>query len=85
MSGEENNARRGRLTAFAGLAASAALFMTALSGIATIDPSADAAAPQPSPAATHSISDEARDRGGDWRDARDCPWRHERPGRDVTS
>jgi hypothetical protein len=45
MRGSEETSRAGRVAAIATLAVSAALFLTALFGIASIDPSADAAAP----------------------------------------
>jgi pectin methylesterase-like acyl-CoA thioesterase len=77
MRRSDQTSRFGRIAAIATLAASAALFVTALLGIASIDPNADAAAPAPRdvPAEQqqlvpppHSIS--LAPTGG--RD--DCPW-----------
>jgi hypothetical protein len=72
MSGSDQPSRAGRLTALAILAASAVLFLTALLGIATIDPNADAAAP-PSTPAVHNISLDHKRNSAPER--RDCPWR----------
>jgi hypothetical protein len=72
MSGSENPSRAGRITALATLMASAVLFVSALFGIATINPSADAASPAGGPT-IHNISlDEKRDGAGE---RRDCPYR----------
>ena len=72
MSGSENPSRAGRLTALATLAASAVLFVSALLGIASIDPSADAASPAPTPVLQGISLDEKRDGS---HDRRDCPFR----------
>ena len=72
MSGSENSSRAGSLTALATLAASATLFLAALFGIASIDPSANAAGPGGAPV-IHNISiDDKRDGA---HDRRDCPYR----------
>jgi len=72
MSGSENSARAGRFTALATLSASAVLFASALFGIASIDPSADAASPAGGPS-LHEVSlDEKR---GPAHDRRDCPFK----------
>ena len=72
MSGDPPS-RAGRVTALATLAVSAALFLTALLGISSIDPSADAAAPARALPPTESISlDPGRDDG---RRNGDCPWK----------
>jgi hypothetical protein len=72
MSGSENPSRAGRLTALATLAASGALFLAALFGIASMDPSADAASPAGGPS-IHNISlDEKRD---GTHDRSDCPFK----------
>ena len=74
MSGSEQPSRAGRLAALATLAVSAALFLTALFGISSIDPGASAATPAHGLPPTESISldpaptDQARDD--------DCPFRH---------
>jgi hypothetical protein len=70
----------GRWVALATLAVSAALFLTALFGIASIDPGgADAAAPAPPPSSRGvTIQEDGRDP--------DCPRRHEQQReRGVTS
>jgi hypothetical protein len=77
MNGREHSFRLGRLAAPAALAVSAALFLTALSGISSIDPAARAAgagsqlAPVP---AAHDVSLDGHGRRSSER--RDCPWRH---------
>jgi hypothetical protein len=71
MSGDHPS-RAGRLTALATLAVSAALFVTALFGISSIDPSADAAAPARALPPAESISLDPGDKAQ--RDD-DCPWR----------
>lgn len=71
MMSDDHPSRAGRLTALTTLAVSAVLFVTALAGIATIDPGADAPPVVPMPA-TESISLDAGPRD---RDHRDCPWR----------
>ena len=76
MSGSENPSRAGRLTALATLAASGALFLTALFGIASIDPSADAAAPAGGPS-IHNISLDQKQGGA--HDRRDCPFKKQQP------
>ena len=79
MSGSENSTSTGRLTALATLAASGALFLAALFGIASIDPNADAASPAGGPA-IHNISlDQKRDAAGE---RRDCPYRDRDRSRD---
>jgi hypothetical protein len=73
MSGSERFSRSS-LTALATLAASAALFFVALFGIASMDPSADAAGPGGGAPAIHNIGlDENRDSG---HDRRDCPFKN---------
>jgi hypothetical protein len=68
MDGSDSPSRAGRIAAFATLVVSAALFLSALLGIASIDPGADAAAPAPSPPTRSvSIQDDGRDP--------DCPER----------
>lgn len=70
MSGSEYPSRAGRFTALAALAASAVLFAGALFGIATIDPSANAASPSGGPS-IHNVSlDEQRPA----HHRRDCPF-----------
>jgi hypothetical protein len=77
MSGSEHPSGAGRLTALATLLVSATLFLTALFGIASIDPNADAASPAGGPS-LHEISlDEKR---GGASERRDCPFRER--GRD---
>lgn len=72
MSGSEHSSGAGRLTALATLVVSATLFLTALFGIASIDPSADAASPASGPT-LHEISlDEKRDGASE---RHDCPFR----------
>ena len=64
--------RSQRIAAVAAFVVSAALFLTALLGIASIDPGgADAAAPAPTP--TRSVLVELPDAGRDG----DCPWREQ--------
>jgi hypothetical protein len=72
MDGSAQTSRAGRVAALATLAVSATLFLTALLGIASIDPGgADAAAPVPNtPTRTVSIEDDVRDP--------DCPLREQR-------
>jgi hypothetical protein len=72
MSGDPPS-RAGRLTALATLAVSAALFLTALFGISSIDPSADAASPARAlpPVENISLDPSKTDR----RDGDDCPGR----------
>ena len=72
MDGRASTPRFGRAAAIATLVVSAALFVTALLGIASIDPSADAARPATpaAPARSVSIEDDRRDP--------DCPERQER-------
>jgi hypothetical protein len=83
----EHTSRLGRVGAPAALVVSAALFLTALTGIAAIDPGARAAAARapltPAPAA-HDVSlDQQRQRSSQ---RRDCPWRHKHAAaRDFTS
>ncbi len=82
MDGSDSSSRAGRIAALATLAVSAALFLSALFGIASIDPGADAAAPVPSPPTRSvSIQDDGRDP--------DCPEREqqqrERRDRGVSS
>ena len=77
MNGGEHTSRLGRLGAPAALAVSAALFMTALSGISSIDPGASAAgvrAPLAPAPAVHGVSYDRKVQSGS--DRRDCPWRH---------
>ena len=84
MSGNEHRAGFGRFAAPAGLAVSAALFVTSLSGIASIDPGAQAAtSAAPQVPSVHDVSlDGKRERG----DRRDCPFRDaDKPHRDITS
>lgn len=79
MSGSGHRFGLRGLAAPATLLASAALFLTALSGIASIDPVASAArsaTPLPPPA-----RDAVIDRHGDRGDRYDCPWRERRDGR----
>ena len=78
MSGSDQPSRAGRLAALASLAVSASLFMTALFGIASIDPGADAATPARAlpPAKSVSLDRTAADRHRDG----DCPWRDGRDG-----
>jgi hypothetical protein len=74
MSGSENSSRVSSVTALATLAASAALFLAALVGIASIDPNADAAGPGGGAPVIHNISlDEKRD---GTHDRRDCPFKN---------
>jgi hypothetical protein len=76
MRGSEETSRAGRVTAIATLAVSAALFLTALFGIASIDPSADAA-PAPTTPAEPDVppaSSVSLDRGH----AGECPWHKNR-------
>ena len=87
MNGREDISRLGRLGAPAALAVSAALFLTALSGISSIDPAARAAgagsqlAPVP---AAHGVSLDGQGRRSSQR--RDCPWRHKHAAQgDLTS
>ena len=73
MNGNEHSPRLGRFAAPAGLAVSAAMFLTALSGIASIDPAATAASRATPPPAVRDVS---LDRDGSRSsDRRDCPWR----------
>ena len=72
MSGSEPS-RAGRLAALATLAVSAALFLTALFGISSIDPGASAAVPAHGLPATESISLDPAATGH--RGDGDCPWR----------
>jgi hypothetical protein len=73
MSGHEHSSRLGRFAALAALSASVALFLTSLSGIASIDPSAGATGPGGSPApAVHGVSLDRQTR----QHKRDCPARH---------
>jgi hypothetical protein len=80
MRGSEETSRAGRLAAIATLAVSAALFLTALFGIASIDPSADAAQPvpttpaEPDGAPARSVSLDVTKHSGD------CPWRRNGAG-----
>lgn len=79
MSGNGHRFGLGRLAAPATLVASAALFVTALSGIASIDPAASAArnaTPLP-PAAREAVIDRHGLRG----ERHDCPWHERRDGR----
>ena len=77
MRGSEDSSRAGRLAAIATLAVSAALFATALLGIASIDPSADGARPahttpaQPATPPASSVSLDIKRDG-------ECPWQHTR-------
>jgi hypothetical protein len=88
MNSGEHTSRLGRLGAPAALVVSAALFLTALSGIAAIDPGARAAAARapltPVPAA-HDVSLDPHAQSSSQR--RDCPLRHKHvtQQRDVTS
>ena len=87
MSGNEHRFGFGRFAALAVLATSFALFLTALSGIASIDPGASAAGPAgtltPAPAGQEIKLDEQRQLDSE---RRDCPWRHKDAARsDVTS
>lgn len=87
MSGNEHRLGFGRFAALAVLATSFALFLTALSGIASIDPGASAAGPagtlNPPPSAHEVKLDEQRRQESE---QRDCPWRHKDAKRsDVTS
>ena len=77
MSGDGHPSRTGRLTALATLAVSATLFVSALFGIASIDPGANASAPAAPPPAGQSISLDPADAASD---RKDCPWRER--GRD---
>jgi hypothetical protein len=72
MSGSDHPSRAGRLTALATLAVSAALFVTALFGISSIDPSADAASPARALPPVENIS---LDPGNTAQRDDDCPWR----------
>ena len=87
MSGGDHTSRLGRLGAPAALVVSGALFLTALSGISSIDPGASAAGARspltPAPA-VHGVSlDQRRERSAA---RRDCPIRHKRAAQhDVTS
>ena len=91
MSGDGHPSRAGRLTALATLAVSATMFLTALFGIASINPAADASGPATPVPATKSISLDPAVVGSE-RD-HDCPWRgdgkrdarDERPGARSTS
>jgi hypothetical protein len=79
MSGSDHP-RAGRLTALTALFVSAALFMTALFGIASIDPGSGAAAPGGGGPSIHNITiDQKR---GDRHDRRDCPFRDKDRQRD---
>ena len=72
MNGSEYPSRAGRFAALAALAASAVMFAGALFGIASMDPSADAAAPAGGPS-IHNISlDQRQDPA---HDRRDCPFK----------
>ena len=78
MSGSDHHSHAaGRLTAVATLAVSAALFLAALFGIASIDPSADAASPAGGPS-IHNVAFPKT--GGAAEDRRrDCPFKkHDR-------
>lgn len=80
MNRSEHPSRAGRFTALATLAASAGLFFSALTGIASIDPSANAATRTMDQApALHDISlDQKREQ---MESRRDCPWKHGRDGK----
>ena len=72
MRGSEETSRAGRIVAVATLLVSAALFLTALFGIASIDPGSSAASPAKpaTPASGRTVSLQHR-RAHD-----DCPWRN---------
>jgi hypothetical protein len=73
MRGSEETSRAGRIAALATLVVSAALFMTALFGIASIDPSGSGAATPASSAAVEpgmTVSLQPK------RSHHDCPWRN---------
>ena len=74
MDGSDNTARASRIAAVATLVVSAALFVTALFGIASIDTGADTAGPAApaAPARSVSIRDDGRDP--------DCPERDKQQG-----
>jgi hypothetical protein len=74
MRGRENSSRAGSLTALATLAASGALFLAALFGIASMDPNADAAGPGGGGPVIHNISLDEKRHGT--QDRRDCPFKH---------
>jgi hypothetical protein len=84
MRGSEETSRAGRVAAIATLAASAALFLTALLGIASIDPDAGAAAPGTTPVPAQqapparSVSLEHADAPASATRDRDCPRRDKR-------
>lgn len=73
MSGSENSSRAGRFTALATLAASATLFLAALFGIYSIDPSANAAGGGEGAPVIHNIGLENKRDGT--HDRRDCPFK----------
>jgi hypothetical protein len=74
MSGDRHP-NAGRFTALATLVASGALFLTALFGIASIDPSGGSVAPAGGTPTIHSISLDQKTRGH----KRDCPFKkHDR-------
>jgi hypothetical protein len=73
MTGSEETSRAGRVAAMATLVVSAALFVTALFGIASIDPSGSGAATpaeHAAPARGRTVSLEPK------RSHDDCPWRN---------
>jgi len=86
MTGSDQPSRAGRVAAPATLLVSAAMFAFALFGIASIDPSADAASPAGGPS-IHNVSLEEQQRGT--HDRRDCPFKkHDRsrsPGGDAAA
>jgi hypothetical protein len=72
MRGSEETSRIGRIAAFATLVVSAALFVTALVGIASIDTGSSAATPaKPATPASGRIVSLEPERSKD-----DCPWRN---------
>ena len=80
MNGGDNPSRAGRLSALAALAASATMFISALAGIASIDPTANAATRTAAPVPV--TLDISREQGQEqMEDRRDCPWRQGRDGR----
>jgi hypothetical protein len=72
MRGSETPSVAGRFTALAALAASVVLFATALIGIASIDPSANAASPAGGPS-IHNVSIDQKQ--GPKPERRDCPFK----------
>jgi hypothetical protein len=75
MSGHEHSSRLGRFAVLAALSASVALFLTSLSGIASIDPSAGATGSGGAPASAPAVHGVSLDRHAR-QHRRDCPRHH---------